>query len=134
MAQRSPMTVKARNRGRLHRFRPDNAPHPGCFRRPIGAATLAFAAMLAVGVAACGDSSTGSLSAPPTPVAPTPTEMPAASGPAGTPAPDGARPAPASDLPSVELVDVATGATVNLAGFAPSGSPSSESAPKTTSD
>ncbi|WP_419919585.1 hypothetical protein [Candidatus Poriferisocius sp.] len=31
--------------------------------------------------------------------------------------------APASDLPAVELVDVATGATVNLAGYAPSDRP-----------
>ena len=30
---------------------------------------------------------------------------------------------PASDLPSVEIIDVATGATVNLAGFAPSDRP-----------
>ena len=32
-------------------------------------------------------------------------------------------PVPDSDLPSVELVDVASGATVNLASFAPSERP-----------
>jgi len=86
---------------------------------------LTVAIALALGAAACGggdDSPAGSPSVPTEAAAPTqapaPTEAPAAET-----APESAAPAPASDLPSVEMVDVATGTTVNLASFAPAEQP-----------
>ncbi len=82
---------------------------------------LAIAVGLALGAAACGDSSDGPETAPSE--APPPSEAPAAQTPAPEPATETDAPAPASDLPSVELVDVATGASVNLASFAPADQP-----------
>ncbi|WP_419925819.1 hypothetical protein [Candidatus Poriferisocius sp.] len=78
---------------------------------------IALAIAVALGAAACGDST-----APPTatPATTAPTEAPA---PAAESAPQTEAPAPASDLPSVDVVDLATGDTVNLAGFAPSDRP-----------
>ena len=83
---------------------------------------LALAACLALGTAACADSGDGPEAAPTG--APVSTEAPPATlAPAPEMATETAAPAPASDLPSVELVDVATGATVNLASFAPADLP-----------
>ena len=82
---------------------------------------LAIAVCLALSAAACGDSSDSPDTAPAE--APAPTEAPTTQAPAPEPAPETAAPAPASDLPSVDLVNVATGATVNLAGFAPADQP-----------
>ncbi len=82
---------------------------------------LAIAVGLALTAAACGDSSDGPVTAPPE--APPPTEAPAAQAPAPEPATETDVPVPASDLPSVELVNVATGASVNLASFAPADQP-----------
>lgn len=82
---------------------------------------LAFAACLALGAAACADSSDSPEAAPTG--APVSTEAPATQAPAPEPTTETAAPAPTSDLPSVELVDVATGATVNLASFAPADQP-----------
>lgn len=76
---------------------------------------LAVATLLALGAAACADGGD-------TPAA-SPTEAPATQAPAPEPAPESAAPAPASDLPSVDLVNVDTGATINLASFAPSDRP-----------
>ncbi|MCY4273066.1 MAG: hypothetical protein OXF00_10520, partial [bacterium] len=80
---------------------------------------VALPAMLAIGAVACGD---GGIERPGAAPAGTP-DLPQALAAAEEFAdrPDGAAttPAPDSDLPSVELVDVATGTTVNLAGFAP---------------
>ena len=76
---------------------------------------LAIAICLALGAAACGDSGE---TAPDR--AQAPTEAPAIQSPAPEPATETAAPAPTSDLPSVDLVDVSTGTTVNLASFAPS--------------
>lgn len=80
---------------------------------------LAVAACLAMVAVACGggDDSPAESSPASTP-APAPTQEPAIES-----APEGAAPAPASDLPSVDLVNVDTGATVNLASFAPSDRP-----------
>ncbi|WP_420620338.1 hypothetical protein [Candidatus Poriferisocius sp.] len=82
---------------------------------------LALAACLTLGAAACADSSDGPEAAPTG--APVSTEASATLAPAPEMATETAAPAPASDLPSVELVDVATGATVNLASFAPADQP-----------
>ncbi len=79
---------------------------------------LALAACLALGTAACADSGDGPEAAPTG--APVSTAAPTTQVPAPEPTTETAAPAPASDLPSVELVDVATGDTVNLASFAPS--------------
>jgi len=83
---------------------------------------LAIAICLALGVAACGDSvdspETAPTEAPTTTEAPA-TQAPATQAPAPEPATESAAPSVESDLPSVELVDVATGANVNLASFAP---------------
>ena len=77
--------------------------------------SAALAVVLALGAAACGDSSTPTASTSP---ATTPTQAPAAEqGPASE------APVPESDLPSVEVVNVGTGASVSLAGFAPSDRP-----------
>ncbi len=76
---------------------------------------LAIAACLAVTAVACGDSTDGPETAPP--------EAPPAQAPAPEPTAETTAPAPASDLPSVDLVDVGTGATVNLASFAPADQP-----------
>ncbi|MDE0118319.1 MAG: hypothetical protein OXT07_17095 [bacterium] len=75
---------------------------------------VALAIALSLGAAACGDSGAPTASAPATT---SPTEAPAER------APDRASPVPVSDLPPVDVVDVATGAAVNLAGFAPSDRP-----------
>ena len=82
---------------------------------------LAIAICLAFSAAACGDSGANPETAPTE--APAPTQAPATQGPTPEPATETAAPALASDLPSVDLVDVATGATVNLGSFAPSGRP-----------
>ncbi len=82
---------------------------------------LAIAVCLALSAAACGDSSDSPETAPIE--SPTSTEASATQESATEPAPESAAPAPASDLPSVEVVDVATGATVNLASFAPADKP-----------
>ena len=82
---------------------------------------LAIAACLALTAVACGDSTDGPETAPPE--APPPTEAPPAQAPAPEPTAETTAPAPASDLPSVDLVDVGTGATVNLASFAPADQP-----------
>ncbi|MYJ31703.1 MAG: hypothetical protein F4067_03760 [Acidimicrobiia bacterium] len=82
---------------------------------------LAMAFCLALGAAACGDSVDSPATGPTE--APAPAEAPATQAPAPEPATESAAPAPESDLPSVELVDIATGATVNLASFAPADRP-----------
>ncbi|MDE0605356.1 MAG: hypothetical protein OXI18_13215 [bacterium] len=82
---------------------------------------LALAIFLALVATACGDGGDSPETAPTG--APVSTEAPATQAPAPEPATETAAPVPASDLPSVELVDVATGATVNLASFAPSDRP-----------
>ena len=76
---------------------------------------FAIAVCLALSAAACGDSADSPETAP--------TETPGTQPPAPEPATETEAPAPASDLPSVELVDVGTGATVNLASFAPADQP-----------
>ena len=78
---------------------------------------LAMAICLALGATACGDNVDSPETAPTE--APASTEAPATQAPAPEPATESAASAPESDLPSVELVDVATGANVNLASFAP---------------
>ena len=78
---------------------------------------FAIVVCLALGAAACGDSVDSPETAPTE--AKAPTKAPATQAPAPEPAAESAAPAPESDLPSVELVDVATGANVNLASFAP---------------
>ncbi|MCY3910572.1 MAG: hypothetical protein OXF99_03610 [bacterium] len=82
---------------------------------------VALAAALTLVVTAC----SGGDSNPETALteAPAPTQAPATQAPAPEPATESAAPVPASDLPSVELVDIATGANVNLASFAPSDRP-----------
>lgn len=82
---------------------------------------FALAVFLALGAAACGDS----VDSPDTALteAPAPTEAPATQAPAPEPATETAAPAQPSDLPSVDVVNVATGATVNLASFAPADQP-----------
>lgn len=86
---------------------------------------LALAILLALGAAACGDSTDGPATAPTE--APAPTAAPATQAPAPEPAPEAVTesgdPPPASDLPSVDVVNVATGASVNLASFAPADQP-----------
>lgn len=82
---------------------------------------LALAIVLALGAAACGDSADSPATAPTE--APAPTAAPATQAPAPEPATESAVPPPASDLPSVDLVNVATGASVNLASFAPANQP-----------
>ena len=87
---------------------------------------LAIAVGLALSAAACGDSVNNPEAAPTE--APAPTQAPATQALATqAPAPEltteSAAPAPESDLPSVDLVDVSTGNTVNLASFAPSDRP-----------
>lgn len=82
---------------------------------------LAIVIFLALGAAACGDSRDSGETAPtevPLPTGVTATQVPASGQPTESTAPT-----PASDLPSVDLVNVDTGATVNLAGFAPSDQP-----------
>ena len=81
---------------------------------------------LALGAAACGDSVDSPATAPteaPAPAEAPATQAPATQAPAPETATESAAPAPESDLPSVELVDIATGATVNLASFAPAEQP-----------
>lgn len=88
-----------------------------------------MAVILAISAAACGDNidspETAPAEAPAPTEAPTPTEAPEPATESTAPAPEPATEstAPASDLPSVELVDVATGANVNLTSFAPSDRP-----------
>lgn len=82
---------------------------------------LAIVIFLALGAAACGDSVDSPEAAPAELSAPA--EATAAQGPAPQQPAEGTAPTPASDLPSVDVVNVATGATVNLAGFAPSDQP-----------
>ena len=82
---------------------------------------LAVAICLALGAAACGDSTEGPATAPTE--APAPTTAPATQAPAPEPATEPGDPPPASDLPSVDVVNVATGASVNLASFAPADQP-----------
>ncbi len=82
---------------------------------------VAVAICLALGAAACGDSTDGPASAPTE--APAPTAAPATQAPAPEADTQSGDPPPASDLPSVDVVNVATGATVNLASFAPADQP-----------
>ena len=83
---------------------------------------LALAICLALSATACGDSTDGPATAPTEAPAPTATQAPAPE-PAPEAVTEPADPPPASDLPSVDVVNVATGATVNLASFAPADQP-----------
>ena len=82
---------------------------------------ISIAFCLALVAASCGDSGDSPESAPEQ--APAPIDAPETQAPAPEPATETAAPAPSSDLPSVEMVDVATGTTVNLASFAPAEQP-----------
>ena len=80
---------------------------------------LALAVALVVGATACGSGDDNPESSPPAQTqAPAPTAAPAQ-----TQAPENPAPAPTSELPSVEMVNVTTRASVNLASFAPSDRP-----------
>ena len=87
---------------------------------------VAFGAALALVVTACSGGDSNPETAPteaPAPAESAGTQAPATQAPAPAPDTESAAPAPESDLPSVELVDVAIGANVNLASFAPSDRP-----------
>ena len=80
---------------------------------------LALAVALVLSATACGSGDNNPESS-----SPAQTQAPAlTAAPAQTQAPESTAPAPTSDLPSVEMVNVTNGATVNLASFAPSDRP-----------